>query len=137
MENLNILKSCIIYVLAPPFNFRNVFTHCNGGSFLFGTFFNKLIQITIKFVIQQLWTYCSIKSINMFNTHTSKIIFVNFIITYRFKWETILKNGNLTCSFSIPERIESYSSSLMSEMNLNLKICSGLLEISWEKYEWK
>lgn len=64
----------------------------------------------------------------MINTHTSKIIFGNVIITYRFKWET--KNGNLTCSFSIPERTESYSSSLMSEMNLNLQLCSGLLEIS-------
>lgn len=131
-EKLKYLKNLyyILYVLAPPFNVRYVFTHCNGGSFLFGTSFNKLIQITIKFVIQQLWTYCNIKRINMFNTYTSKIIFRNFIITYRFKSETNVINGNLTCSFSIPERIASYSSSLMSEMNLILEPCSGLLEIS-------
>lgn len=65
----------------------------------------------------------------MFNIYILKIIFVNFIIIYCFKWEIIFKNGNLICLFFILERIELYFLLLMLEMNFNLKLCLGLLEI--------
>lgn len=53
---------------------------------------------------------------------------INYDIIYLFNLDNIVKKEKSTCSFSIPERTASYSSSLMSEMNLNLEVFSRLLE---------